>query len=58
MNDTIYDLLPDAVKQQWDQEDYKILSPESLDDKPVITVILINKNETELVVTLPIAQEG
>lgn len=52
MNKTIYDLLPDDVKQQWDQEDYKLLCPESLDDEPVVQVVLINKNETEIIVDL------
>lgn len=54
MNPTIYDLLPDTVKQQWDKEDYKILCPENLDDEAVIKVVLINTNETEIEVELPV----
>jgi hypothetical protein len=50
----IYDLLPEDVKKAWDEEDYKIFSPEKLSDKPVVTVILINQNETEIVVELPV----
>jgi hypothetical protein len=50
----IYDLLPEDVKKDWDEEDYKIFSPEKLSDKPVVTVILINQNETEIVVELPV----
>jgi hypothetical protein len=50
----IYDLLPEDVKKNWDEEDYKIFSPEKLSDKPVVTVILINQNETEIVVELPV----
>ncbi len=50
----IYDLLPEDVKKDWDEEDYKIFSPEKLSDKPVVTVTLINKNETEIVVELPV----
>jgi hypothetical protein len=54
MPSEIYDLLPDDIKQAWDEEDYKIFSPERLSDKPVVTVILINRNETEIVVELPV----
>ena len=54
MPSEIYDLLPDDIKQAWDEEDYKIFSPEKLSDKPVVTVILINQNETEIVVELPV----
>jgi len=50
----IYDLLPKDIQQAWDEEDYKIFSPEKLSDKPVVTVILINQNETEIVVELPV----
>jgi len=50
----IYELLPEDVKKDWDEEDYKIFSPEKLSDKPVVTVILINQNETEIVVELPV----
>lgn len=54
MPSEIYDLLPEDVKKAWDEEDYKIFSPERLSDKPVVTVILINQNETEIVVELPV----
>jgi hypothetical protein len=54
MPSEIYDLLPEDVKKAWDEEDYKIFSPEKLSDKPVVTVILINQNETEIVVELPV----
>lgn len=54
MPSEIYDLLPEDIKQAWDEEDYKIFSPEKLSDKPVVTVILINSDETEIEVELPV----
>jgi hypothetical protein len=54
MPSEIYDLLPEDIKKAWDEEDYKIFSPEKLSDKPVVTVILINSDETEIEVELPV----
>ncbi len=57
MKNSIYELIPDEIRQQWDEEDYKILGPESLEDAPIVQVVLINKNETEIVVDLPIVSQ-
>jgi len=52
MDHTVMDLLPETVKQEWDGEDYKILGPEALEDKAVVSIVLINANETEITVEL------
>ncbi len=52
MSKTILDVIPEEIQQQWDQEDYKILCPESLEDPAVVKVVLINTNETEIEVDL------
>jgi hypothetical protein len=54
MRNTIFDLVPENVKKEWDGEDYKILGPENLEDEPVVSVVLINQNETEIIVNLPL----
>ena len=42
MDKMLYDLIPEAIKQEWDQEDYKILCPETLEDTPTVKVVLVN----------------
>ncbi|MCP4715074.1 MAG: hypothetical protein GY868_08155 [Deltaproteobacteria bacterium] len=54
MSATLLELIPDEIMQQWDREDYKILSPEELEDAPVIKIVLINQNETEITINLPL----
>ncbi len=57
MSQTVMDLLPEEAKNEWDGEDYKVLGPETLEDKAVVTIVLINQNETEIVVELELKNQ-
>lgn len=52
---TISKLIPPEAMEKWDRYDYKVISPSSIEDGLLVTVVLKNGDGSSVFVQFPLA---